>query len=438
MFSMANKILLFRIGTALAMIGISFLVSLLPGLIHENSYVLFDATRVATCSSLLAIGMIYQVTRATQLLGNNDTDGTSVVSIIVSTSLITVIILETLVARRFDALVQQYCHYSGIIASFIARCCCSCSFIMNSFTSSGGDSTTGLGSLSGYRPVSTLETHDFSLDTSVNMMEDTSIEQVEDGEGDGDGLDSDELLEGWEVNDHWDRSSSNKPAIAVALAVKKGEKKQSQKQEGGVNNRRVQMKEIGAVSLNSAAAAGGGSGSASSGCADSLGAPSPLLSFFLVLLVDVFNATIEGISLGSRRHDDYSSLVSIVFRQLVVAFAFGATMEALDFQSTSLVLVVLGYSSAAPLGIFIALVSPTLRLDTLFCGLVAGVNAGLLLHFSLFHLLPRDLVINFYADNNQNTRHSANNSNSNRFRLLALLLGYVVVLIGTIYFPMQI
>jgi hypothetical protein len=358
---MVNKILLFRIGTAFAMAGISFLVSLLPALIHEMSYTLFDTTRVAACASLLAIGTIYQFNRSCQIL---DTYQVSFVCITMSTTLISAIFLEMLFAKKFDGMVQRY---SGVVSAFVLR----------------GLDVSQL--TEGYRPVSTLEMHEFSLDTSV----DTSIEQNEE-----EGVETDELLD----DSDWGAGSFPRPGGSAASSLAAG---------GGKKT----LKEMRDVQLGAPG--------------DGAGTYSPLLCFMLVLVVDVFNATIEGISLGSRRHDDYSSLVSIIFRQLIVSFAFGATMETLEFGSISLVLAVLLYSVAVPLGIFIALLS-SFRMNSLFCGLVAAVNSGLLLHFALFHMLPKDLVTNFDA--------SANS----RFKLLGFLFGYVIVVMGILYFPMQI
>jgi len=360
---MVNKVLLFRVGTAFAIAGTSFLVSLLPSLIHEMSYNLFDAARVGTCGALLAIGTIYQFSRACQLLEEYHV---SFVCIVMSTTLMLTILLEIGFAKKFDALTQRY---SSLVNSLVLR-------------------GLNVNELSvGYRPVSTLEMHEFSLDTSV----DTSIELEE---GSGGGGETDELLDDADWGDRGLMPSSGQtPTQAKGQAKGQG---------------RAPLKELRDERLGTAG-----------------GVHSALLCFGLVLLVDVFNATIEGISLGTHRHDAYSSLESIIFRQIIVSFAFGATMEALEFGSSSLVLVVLVYSAAVPLGIFIALITP-FHLNSLFCGLVSATNAGLLLYFSLFHLLPRDLIVDFEA------------SATNRFKLVGLLVGYAVVVLGTLFFPMQI
>ena len=150
---------------------------------------------------------------------------------------------------------------------------------------------------------------------------------------------------------------------------------------------------------------------------------SPLLSFTCVLIVDILNAIIEGYSLGGNKHYNYDSLISIVFRTVVIAFCFANVLEILEFKSRSFLVLTILYSGSVPFGIVLSILFPNIALGAYFKGILSCVNSGLLVHMSLFHLLPSDLLTNF------------EDQDVNKFKAGGFIIGYILVVIGTICFP---
>ena len=54
-----ESISLYRAGISISLVGLSLMISLLPGLIHESSYRSFDLAKVTCCSALFALGSVY-------------------------------------------------------------------------------------------------------------------------------------------------------------------------------------------------------------------------------------------------------------------------------------------------------------------------------------------------------------------------------------------
>lgn len=366
-----ESISLYRTGISVSLIGVSLVMSVVPGMIHESSYRLFDIAKIVCCSSLFALGSVFHFTRAFDILEHYNIH---VVTVIVSSSFTSMLLIDILFAKLFDACIEEVsnqCKHSRLAEAFE------------------------------YSSLSNVELHDFTNTNIDNIC-------IEEGRED------------WEVDDDED--------VVVDSMYD--------------NEDRTQLKDIRSTNLRTH----NGSGSSYSNSAN-IGSEgdveySPFLATLFLLSLTVCNSIGDGIILTLNSTNDTHSLGSVYFRQIITSFSFGTVMEMLNCNSVLFCLVTLCYSLAIPAGILIGStyreIESTVpqaeqlfyKNNSIFNGFISALYTGVMVYFSVFHMLPKDLLS---PKINRNVKYTDKILNC-----IVFLCIYTCVVIGIVKNPMRV
>ena len=190
---------------------------------------------------------------------------------------------------------------------------------------------------------------------------------------------------------------------------------------------------------------------------------SPFLASLILLSLTVCNSIGDGIILTLNQPNDSFNLGSIYYRQIIIAFTYGTIMEILDCNSILFCILTLCHSLALPIGLLIGSTYTEYETEfesksnishdeqlfyhnnTMFNGFISAIYTGIMIYFSLFHMLPKDLLLSRTKGNTNNNNNNGKGSgicNSKLFekllKIFVCICVYIVVIICILKNPMRI
>ena len=373
-----DNIELLRFSSAVFIVGLSFLATLLPILVNDISYNLFDISYMICCGCLLCLSTSYYLSQSFAV--STLVDSSSVCSAL-SYSLLITLVIDTLASKYFDGLINNLISIQSSMTELYST-------VQNKLKFN-------------YKPLSSSELHEFNLEQEI----DTSLEEDDTSK-------HNQGLEDWEINNFGEvqnkrmkhLSPLKKAAISSGLS------------NNIHSNTNSEMIDINQTHIT-----------------PDIGRYSSHLMFMMMFTSTVIMNIIEGIVLGNKegidydvfREKDMSMFTSVVLRQLVTAFIFGTLIEYYEYSMKIALIMNIIYSCSTSFGIVLSDISGVLSVDTRSTSYLYTITSVIMMYYTIHHMIPTEFIKDYYK------------LTMNHYKLIGCTLGYVIITLLLWLFPMH-